>query len=107
MQDSQNSIWPLLTGLLGSLAGLAAFLGYLLNRRSVPASVRLITLQGDVAEATRGKTEAESNSLAFGVVSKALTDAERTIDRLKAERDALERQIEIIKAERKLAESSE
>jgi septal ring factor EnvC (AmiA/AmiB activator) len=87
MQDSP-SIWPLLTGLLGSLAGLAAFLGYLLNRRSVPASVRLITLQGDVAKATAKKTEAERDSIAFNVVSKALQDADRTIEKLKGQRDA-------------------
>jgi len=86
--QSSASLWPFLTGLLGSLAGLAAFLGYLLNRRSVPASVRLITLQADVAEATAKKTEAESSSIAFNVVSKALQDADRTIDRLKGQRDA-------------------
>lgn len=102
MQDS--SLWPLLTGLLGSLAGFAALLGVWLNRRRVPAEVRLITIQGDVAEATRGKTEAERDSIAFNVVSKALSDAERTIDRLRAERDALEKQIELINAKRKLEE---
>lgn len=100
MRDS-FSLWPHLTGLLGSLAGLAALLGYLLNRRRVPAEVRLITAQGDVAEATRGKTEAERDSIAFNVVSKALQDAERTIDRLRVERDKAEAEVKLLELQLK------
>lgn len=94
MQDS--SIWPYLTGLLGSLAGFAALLGLLMNRKRIPADVRLITVQTEVAEATRGKTEAERDSIAFNVVSKALSDAERTIDRLRQERDTARDEVKIL-----------
>lgn len=84
---ADSSPWPLLTGLLGSLAGIAALGGWLLNRRRMPAEVRLITVQTEVAEATRSKTEAERDSIAFNVISKALADAERTLERLWRERD--------------------
>lgn len=98
MQDSP-SLWPLLTGLLGSLASVAALWGVWLAWRRAPVDHRLITVQTEVAEATRGKTEAESSSLAFGVVSKALADAERTIDRLREQRDAAEAREKMLELE--------
>jgi multidrug efflux pump subunit AcrA (membrane-fusion protein) len=110
MNDSP-SLWPsLLTG-FGALGGLSALLGLWLNRRRAPAEVRLITVQAAVAEATREKTSREAESLAVGSLEKALTVAERTIDRMRSERDKAEAQVRILELEleqaraaRKLAE---
>ncbi len=70
-----------------TLIAAAALLGWWNSKKQQPASNRLITLQGDVAEAERGKLEAEKESLAVASLSKSLADADRTLDRLRHERD--------------------
>jgi hypothetical protein len=89
----EHSLWPSLGSLAGVLGGLSILWGALLNWRRQPVEHRLITVQAEVAQATRDKTEAESQSIAFNVVSKALQDADRTIEKLKADRDLLELQL--------------
>jgi hypothetical protein len=104
------SLWALLAALVGS-HGLAALVAIWANRRKVPAETRLITVQTEVAEATREKTNREAESLAVGSLEKALTVAERRIERLEGERDKAQAQVRILeleleqaRAERKLAE---
>jgi hypothetical protein len=85
---NEHSLTPLLIAATPpTLIAVAALLGWWNSKRQQPASVRLITLQGDVAEAEKGKVEAERESLAVASLSKSLADADRTLDRLRVERD--------------------
>ena len=80
------SLWPqILTG-LGALTGVSALIGVWLNRKRVPAEVRLITAQAEVAQATR-------ESLAADVATKTLQSAEARIRELVEERKELREEV--------------
>ena len=72
---------------LGGASGLAALLGWWMNRRRVPAEVRLLDIQAH-------KTEADARQIADEYLLKTLEDSRETIDRLRAERNELKVQIE-------------
>lgn len=111
MHDSP-SLWPyLIPALPGFVLAAGTALGIWWSKRGVVAAQDLTIVQIDVARAAVGKTEAETlktkaeaESVAVASIAKALEVADKTVDKLMAERDALERQIEIYKAERRLAE---
>lgn len=90
------SLWPyLIPALPGFVLAAGTALGVWWNRRGVAATADLTIVQIDVARATVGKTEAEAikvkaeaESMAVASLAKALEVADRTVDRLRAERDA-------------------
>jgi hypothetical protein len=96
--SSAPSLWlSLIVALPGYLIGVAAIVQQLLARQKAGSELTLLNLQAAVSEvalkkadAEIGKTNAERDSLAFNIVSKALQDAERTLERLRSERDAAE-----------------